>query len=88
MIRPCGRGSAEAFGKAFKIENNIILAADSNALLRSPSLPHDSAHPHSLLGVVFHHTIQNVDIVAFDYSLGSVTGNIVDNDMQPTGNSE
>lgn len=78
MIRACGRGSAEGFGKVFKIENNIILAADSDALPRPPSLPQDSAHPHPVLGVVFHNTIQNVDIVAFDYSLGGITGHVVD----------
>lgn len=78
MVRPCGRGSTEAFGKAFKIGNNIVLAADSNVLLRPPSLPDDSAQPHRVLGVVFHNTIQNVDIVALDYSLGSITGNVVD----------
>lgn len=78
MIRPCGRGSAEGFGKAFKIENNVILAAHSNALPRPPSLPQDSAHTLPVLGVVFHNTIQNVAIVAFDYSLSSITGNVVD----------
>lgn len=75
MIRPCGRGSAKRFEKAFKIENNVILAAYSDAL---PPLPQDSAHADPLLRVVFHNTMQNVDIVAFDYSLGSITGNAVD----------
>lgn len=71
-------GSAEGFGKAFKIENNVILAAHSNALPKPPSLPYNSAHAHPVLGVVFGNTIQNVGIVAFDYSLGGIPGNVVD----------
>lgn len=88
MIRPSARGSAEGFGKASKIENNVILAAHSNALPRPPSLPYNSAHTHPVLGVVFHSTVQNVDIVAFDYSLVASLGMLLTQDMQPTGNSE
>lgn len=51
-----------------------FLAASSNALLRPPSLLHYTP----VLRVMFHNISRNVDIVAFDYSLSSITGNVVD----------
>lgn len=77
MIRLCDRGSAEGLEKAFKWKM-YFLAVSSNALLRPPSLPHYAAHTNPVLRVVFHNRGQNVDIVAFDYSLSSVPGNAVD----------
>lgn len=77
VIRPCGRGSAEGFERL----SNRKCCIFQQYLQCSPrpfSLPRYAAHTDPGLGVMFHNMSQNVDIVAFDYSLSSITGSVVD----------